>query len=255
MSTPVIDAHVTLGQIDHVDVTADDLLTRMDATGVDVAVLSPDPREVAVAHREGHDRLRVLSARHPGRLLTYATANPWYGKEGVAELARALDDGAAAVKFDPARQGFQPVESILDPFVEVARNRRVPVYVHTGTPVHATPFQVAALARRFPDVAFILGRCGKTDFKTDGFAALAATPNLYGDTAHDFPLTGMSAQLAAAPGRVVFSSDFPFGEVRHELSRTKDLPVDDDVLRAVRGGTFLNLLPEHTRAAITGGTR
>lgn len=255
MSTPVIDAHVTLGRVDHLDVAAEELLTRMDASGVDIAVLSPDPREVAVAHREGHHRLRALSARHPGRLLTYATANPWYGSEGVVELARSLDDGAVAVKFDPARQGFQPVDSIVDPFVEVARERGVPVYVHTGTPVHATPFQVAALARRFPDVAFILGRCGKTDFKTDGFAALAATPNLYGDTAHDFPLTGMSAQLAAAPDRVVFSSDFPFGEVKHELSRTKDLPVDDDVLRAVLGSTFLSLLPQYARAAILGRTR
>lgn len=255
MSIPVIDSHVTLGRIDHVDVTAEDLVSRMDATGVDVAVLSPDPRETAVAHREGHDRLLALAARFPGRLLAYATANPWYGKQAVSELERALGAGAVAVKLDPARQGFQPVESIVDPLIEVARQHGVPVYVHTGTPVHATPFQVAALARRFPDVPFVLGRCGKTDFKADGFAALAATPNLYGDTAHDFPLTGMSAQLAAAPGRVVFSSDFPFGEVRHELRRTRDLPVSHDVLSGVLGGTFLGLLPEHVRAAISGGTR
>ena len=248
----IVDAHVTLGRIDDAEVDARMLLDQMDEAGVDVAVVSPDPRETAVAHARGHDRLLDLCARHSGRLLAYATANPWFGEDAIAELERALAGGAAAIKINPYLQGFQPVEPIIDPVLELAAAHRVPVYVHSGTPVQCTPFQIAALARRFPDVPVILGRGGKSDFKADAPHALRDTPNLYGDTAHDFPLTGMAAQLeATGPGQVVFSSDFPYGDVRHELRRARALPADTGVLRDVLGGTFLRLLPPHVRARVS----
>jgi predicted TIM-barrel fold metal-dependent hydrolase len=252
MTSVVVDAHVTLGRIDGSHFDARTLLDQMDEAGVDVAVVSPDSRETAVAHASGHDRLLDLCARHPGRLLAYATANPWFGDEAVVELERALAAGAAAIKINPYLQGFQPVEPIIDPILRLAAAHRVPVYVHSGTPVQCTPFQIAALADRFPGVPVILGRGGKSDFKADAPYALRDTPNLYGDTAHDFPLTGMTAQIeAAGPERVVFSSDFPYGDVRHELRRARDLPVTTAVLRDVLGGTFLRLLPPHVRARVS----
>lgn len=239
----IMDGHVTLGRVDGVEIEVGTLLDQMDRAGVDVAVVSPDHRETAVAHREGHDRLLELCARYPGRLLAYATANPWLGTAAVEEIDRALTAGAVAVKLHPYLQGFQPVEPLVDPIMELAALRGVPVYVHSGTPVQATPFQVAALANRFPTVPVILGRGGKTDFKADAVPALRATPNLYGDTAHDFPLTGMSAQLAAAgPRRVVFTSDFPYGDIRHECRRVRDLPADEAVRGDVLAGNFLRLL-------------
>jgi predicted TIM-barrel fold metal-dependent hydrolase len=248
----VVDAHVTLGRIDGTRVGADALLEQMDAAGVDVAVVAPDARETAVAHAEGHDRLLALCARHPGRLLAYATANPWYGEAAVRELERAMAAGAAAIKINPYLQGFQPIEELIDPVMEVAAAHGVPVYVHSGTPVQCTPFQIAVLARRFPHVPVILGRGGKSDFKADAPHALRATPNLYGDTAHDFPLTGMAAQVdAAGPGRVVFSSDFPYGDLRHEVRRARALPVEAGVLADVLGGTFLGLLPPSVRARLS----
>lgn len=239
----IVDGHVTLGRVDGVEVEVGTLLAQMDRAGVDLAVVSPDPRETAVAHREGHDRLLELCERYPGRLAAYATANPWLGTAAVDELDRALRAGAVAIKLHPYLQGFQPVEPIVEPIMELAAARGVPVYVHSGTPVQATPFQVAALADRFPGVPVILGRGGKTDFKADAAPALAATPNLYGDTAHDFPLTGMTAQLAAAgPRRLLFTSDFPYGDVCHELRRARALPACDAVLRDVLGGNLLRLL-------------
>jgi len=239
----IVDGHVTLGRVDGVEVEVGTLLAQMDRAGVDAAVVSPDPRETAVAHREGHDRLLALCERYPGRLLAYATANPWFGTAAVDELDRALTAGAVAIKLHPYLQGFQPIEAIVDPVMELAAARGVPVYVHSGTPVQATPFQVATLADRFPSVPVILGRGGKTDFKADAGPALASTPNLYGDTAHDFPLTGMTTQLAAAgPRRLLFTSDFPYGDVYHELRRARALPAGDAVLGDVLGGNVLRLL-------------
>ncbi|HEY2765025.1 MAG TPA: amidohydrolase family protein [Pseudonocardiaceae bacterium] len=239
----IVDGHVTLGRVDGVEVEVGTLLNQMDRAGVDLAVVSPDPRETAVAHREGHDRLLELREQYPERLAVYATANPWLGASAVDELDRALSAGAVAIKLHPYLQGFQPIEPIVEPIMELAAARGVPVYVHSGTPVQATPFQVAALADRFPGVPVILGRGGKTDFKADAAPALKASPNLYGDTAHDFPLTGMATQLAAAgPRRLLFTSDFPYGDMCHELRRARALPAGDAALRDVLGGNLLRLL-------------
>lgn len=173
----------------------------------------------------------------------------------MTELERALDRGAVAIK-NPFLQGFQPVDPIVDPLLELAADRGVPVYVHSGTPLSCTPFQIGRMAERFPTVHIVLGRAGKTDFKSDAVAALRTAPNLYGDTAHDFPLTGMAAQLeAAGPERLVFTSDFPYGDVRHELRRVRDLPVESSVLDRVLGATMLRLLRGSAAASDVGNER
>jgi uncharacterized protein len=249
----IIDAHTTLGLVDDAPATAEQLVAQMDEAGVDVALVHPDPRETAVAHWAGHDRLLSVCSAFPGRLFCYATANPWFGEAAVVEVARALDAGAAALALHPFLQGFQPIDRVVDPLLRVAEERGVPVYVHSGTPVASTPFQVGVMARRFPTVAFILGRSGKTDFKADALEVLAQHDNVYGDTSHDFPLTGMAAQLAAAGGsRLVFTSDFPFSDVRHEVRRVRELPVDQPTLDAVLGLTMKSLLPQPIRDQLAG---
>jgi predicted TIM-barrel fold metal-dependent hydrolase len=249
----IIDAHTTLGVVDDVTATAEQLVAQMDAAGVDVALVHPDPRESAVAHRSGHERLLAVCGAFPGRLFSYATANPWFGEAAVVELARALDAGAAAMALHPFLQGYQPIDRLVDPLLSLAEERGVPVYVHSGTPVASTPFQVGVMAHRFPGVAFILGRSGKTDFKADALEVLAQHDNIYGDTSHDFPLTGMAAQLAAAGGsRLVFTSDFPFGDVRHEVRRVQELPVDRPTTDAVLGLTMQRLLPQPIRDQLVG---
>ncbi|MGH3383378.1 MAG: amidohydrolase family protein [Nocardioidaceae bacterium] len=250
----IVDGHATLGRVDDAEFAAEELLAQMDAAGVDVAIVSPDAREIAVAHRDGNDRLLELCTRHPGRLLAYAVANPWLGAHAVAELGRALDAGSVAIKLNPFLQGFQPIDHLVDPVLELAAEHRVPVYVHSGTPVHCTPFQIAVMASRFPQVPFILGRGGKTDFKADTPHVLRSTPNLYGDTAHDFPLTGILDQLnAGGPSRVLFTSDFPYGDLRHEVRRVRALPVDAESLRDVLGENLLRLLPDRARASLATG--
>lgn len=251
----IIDAHVTTGHIGGRVLDAAELIGVMDAVGVDRAVVSPDPREVAVAHAEGHARLMRDCAAHPGRLLAYCTANPWFGDAAVSHVRRAFDDGAVALKLHPALQGFQPIDHLVDPLIEVAAAVGAFVYVHSGTPAHATPVQVAVLAGRFPDVRFIVGRSGKTDFRTELPTVLRTTSNLIADTSHDFPRTGIKALLAAAgPERVVFASDHPFGELKHELAKVRATPATPDVLDRVLGGTLASMVEGPAPAIIDPAT-
>ncbi len=239
----IIDAHVTVGEGRYHKVDPGLLAAEMDRCGIDQALISPVDREMAVYNREGNDRVLALTRQYPGRFLAYATANPWYGSAAVEELERALAEGACALKLHPPVQGFMILESLVHPLIEVAARHQVPVYVHTGTPAFALPLQLTELALTYPEVSFIMGKNGKTDFWMDAIPALETAPNLFGDTAHDFPERGMKRMHGVIGAeRMIFSSNHPVSRIGLEIDKVRDFQVSDTEKAAILGGNIHRLL-------------
>lgn len=239
----IIDAHVLVGEGRYHRVDPGHLVELMDLCGIDQALISPVDHEMAVHNREGNDRVLSIARKYSGRLLAYATANPWFGEAAVAELERALGEGAVAVKLHPPLQGFMILEKLVHPLIEVAARHRVPVYVHTGTPAYALPLQLTELALTYPEVPFIMGKNGKTDFWMDAIPALEGAGNIYGDTAHDFPERGM-ARMYQAIGhqRMVFSSNHPVSRMTLEVEKVRSLDAPAAHKEAILGGNIRRLL-------------
>jgi predicted TIM-barrel fold metal-dependent hydrolase len=241
----IVDAHVRLGDSREAALTADQLLTTMDALGIDRCLVAPSERQIAYENREGNDAVAAAAARSD-RLYAYAVANPWR-RDAVAELERARDAGAVALAVDPSLQGFDLLDGLLDPLLAFAADAGWFVYVRTGTPPHALPLPLATVARRYPELSFIMGRSGATDFWIDAAPALRHAPNLYGDTVYapwDTVLTGFGKDPEIGPGRIVFSTDAPYTVPEAELKRVRDWPIDDESRAAVLGGTVQRLLAE-----------
>jgi predicted TIM-barrel fold metal-dependent hydrolase len=238
----VIDGHVTAGAGIYFDTDPEQLIEAMDRYGIGRAVLAPSDGWLAVDNREGNDQILAWARRWPGRLLGYATANPWYGERALAELERALDAGLHGIKLHPARQGFMLLEPIVEPILALAARRRVPVYVVTGVPVASMPLQLAELARRFPETQLIMGRSGRTDFSLDLLPAAQLAPNIYIETAYNLPATlGVIAQ-AIGPGRLLFASDAPFTNLELELGKLELIPEWPAMREAVLGANLARLL-------------
>jgi predicted TIM-barrel fold metal-dependent hydrolase len=237
----IVDGHVTIGRNRDVELDVDRLLATMDRLGIDRALVSPPEYLIPVHNREGNELVAVAARDTDERLLAYAVATPWLGRESIQELERARDAGARALHLDPPLQGFDLLDGLADPLVAFAVESGWPVYVRTGTPPHALPLQLAALAARFPAGAFIMGRSGATDFGRDGPAALDIAPNLYADSAHiNWPVALAEREGAAA--RVVFTTDAPFADAEIELARVVEAPLDGQVRAAILGGTLASLL-------------
>lgn len=236
----ILDAHVTIGRSRDVELDVETLLATMDRLGIDRALVGPPEPTIPVRNREGNELTATAAARSDGRLLAYAVATPWLGAAALEELSRAREAGAVALKLDPALQGFDLLDGLADPLVELAAASGWPVYVRTGTPPHGMPLQLAALAHRHPTVSFLMGKSGATDFGQDGPPALAQVPNLYADTAHmNWPV----ALAARGQGdRVVFSTDAPFAAPAVELARVTEAPIANDVRAAILGDTLASLL-------------
>lgn len=241
----IVDAHVRLGRGRDASLTVEQLLATMDSLGIDRALVAPDEGSIAYHNRAGNDAVHAAARESGGRLLAYAVANPWRGRDAVDELRRAHDGGARALAVDSVLQGFDLLDGLVDPLLEYASSVGWPVYVRTGTPPNALPLPLATLARRHPEVDFVMGRSGATDFWIDAAPALRHAPNLYADTAYapwDTVLTGLAEDPAIGPARMVFSTDAPYTVPAAELRRITEWPVGDDARDAVLGGTIRRLL-------------
>jgi uncharacterized protein len=258
--SPIWDAHVTLGEGAFGNMDLPTLLAHMDAFGIHVALAAPGDRWLAVDNREGNDALLAWVRRQPDRLCGYATVNPWYGKRALDELTRALDAGLVAVKLHPARQGFALLEDVALPVWEFVAARRVPVYVVTGS-AQATPLQLAEVARRYPEIAWIMGRSGRTDYGWLDFArAVRQAPNIYVETAHNLP-TSLGRLLATLGAeRVLFSSDLPDTNLQLEVAKLDDIrmagqPLDTHTHALMMGGNLARLLGRTIPATPASGSK
>jgi uncharacterized protein len=240
----VVDGHCHLGVGYEYQQTEDDLLREMDVYEVDKAVVCPIDRCIAVDNREGNDYILQAVRRHPERLYAFATANPWYGDRAVTELRRALDEGACGIKLHPALQGFLLCDELVYPIVELAETLNVPIFFHTGTPAFAQPMQLSELAMRFPDVKFIMGHMGSTDFKLEAVDAGVLSTNIYLDTSWILPELVTQAVAAVSADRVLFGSDSPLSTLRIEVGARRATRLTDEDREKVMGGSMLRLLGE-----------
>ncbi|MFC4948214.1 amidohydrolase family protein [Pseudonocardia sp. GCM10023141] len=243
--TPVVDAHVRIGRHRECELTVDALVAAMDRIGVDHAVIAPSEAQIAYDNRAGNTATTAAAAASGGRLIAYAVATPWRGSAARDELAWARDHGARALAVDSALQGFDLLDGLVDPLLRFAADHRWPVYVRTGTPPGHLPLPAAALARRHPDVAFVMGRSGATDFWIDAAPALRYAPNLYGDTAYapwDTVLTGFATDPEIGTSRLVFSTDLPYATAGGEMRRIRDWPIRPEQRAEVLGSTMARLL-------------
>ncbi|HEY3556666.1 MAG TPA: amidohydrolase family protein [Kribbella sp.] len=244
----IIDAHVRIGDSREASLDPAELLTTMDALGIDQAIVAPSERCIAYDNREGNEATAAAARESAGRLLAYAVANPWRGSAAIDELDRARDAGAVALAVDSVLQGFDLLDGLLDPLLDFAASVGWFVYVRTGTPANALPLPLASLARRRPELPVLMGKSGATDFWIDAVPALLHAPNLYGDTSYapwDTVLSGFLAEPEIGAERLVFSTDSPYTVPLAEVDRIRDWPVAPDQKAAVFGGNVAKLLGQH----------
>ena len=220
----------------------EDALREMDSAGVTASWIGPPDSFVAVDNREGNEYIAGLVTAHPDRFVGCAVANPWFGDRAVENLHRAFGEGLRVLFLYPPVQGFQLSDPLIDRLVEVAIGHGAPIYAHTGTPICAEPFQLIAMARRFPEGRFIMGHMGYSDFWYDATPAAQSSANVWLETSlidPDMLLNGVTALGAA---RFLFGSCAPYSSVQVELEKISTLPISELARSLVLGGNARELL-------------
>jgi uncharacterized protein len=236
-----IDGYCTLGVDREYDLTATALLQAMDRAGVERAVIAAVDRFLAVDNRRGNDFLLKAAAAHADRFIPACAANPWYGEAALEELRRALGEGARLIVLHPAVQGLLANDELVWPLLELAGSERAPVYIHTGPPGSASPWQVVDLADRFPEVMLILGHCGATDFWNDVVEVGKAAANIYLESslARPFQFGGYLEQVGFDRG--IMGSFAPLNDLLFEWEQLRRA-LSPAQLSGVCGGNLKRLL-------------
>ena len=232
---PIIDSHCHIGAGVRKGATSESLLRAMDSAGVNRAVLCTVDQFIAVRNREGNDSVLSAVEAHPDRFCGLAAVNPWFGEQAVEELRRNLDAGLKGLKIHSHLQGFVLSDPVVHPLVEVCREYGAPLYAHTGTPITAEPFQLAELARTFPDVTMVMGHMGYTDFWYDAVPAALQSENIYLETSLIDIMNIQTAIEKVGAHRILFGSDFPESDLGLELEKIMMIDMDDEARGYILG--------------------
>lgn len=178
--------------------------------GLTSPIYFPSPRDVTA----GNDALLALQRAEPGRVRGYVCVNPNYTAHARAEIVRCLDAGMIGIKLAASRRADDP---LLDPIAALALERRVPVLQHIWQHRRrdwpgqeaSDAVELCVLARRHPDVTFILGHIGGGGDWLHSLHAVTDVPNVYVDLSGSGVDGGMLDACLASVGvaRLLWGTD------------------------------------------------
>ncbi len=245
------DCHISPTSESGVSIGIDELLRRMDRSGVEKALTWLQPpyrREVD----EANAYVYSATKQHPDRILGFGWADPNLGvDEAIATAGRCIEEyGFYGVKLNGAQNDYFIDDPRLSlPVIEeiAARGSRLAFHVGADAFEKTHPFRVAKIAAQFPDLPILLAHMGGIGFSDISSAAIEFAeqhPNmiLIGSGVRELPILRAIQTLGAS--RVCFGSDTPFALMHVEVAKYRALldgEVDDREQQLIMGGNIARL--------------
>lgn len=224
MSQRIFDAHARLGRgPDALDRT----LSTMDRRGIEHAVISGggviDLDRLARQVVEGggstadadNDAVLAFCRRSGGRLLPCFFANPHTDPGRYAERAGEF----VGVEISPAVHGVALTDPRTADLVAVAEGCGHPVYVICLPRPGDTVGDLVGLARKFPEVTFLLGHLGVHLVDTYAVDLVSKVDNVLVETSGGYTITLRIAVERLGPGRLLFGTESPHQHPDVELAK------------------------------------
>ena len=236
--------------------TAEDLITEMDASGVDMAVIQNIGWTSHERCAETNDYLLEAVQRFPRRLMPFIAVQPADDRT-IDELKRCAAAGARGVgELRPEVQGFELNDrEVMDPFTGTLVEQNLVLSCHADEPVGhdypgkggMTPGRLFPFIERYPDLKLALAHWGgglpfytlmpevKEALRNVWFDS-AATPYLYQAEVYE-----RAADLIGED-RILLGTDWPLLGQRRCLDEVKALNLSTQTLKAILGGSAEELL-------------
>jgi predicted TIM-barrel fold metal-dependent hydrolase len=235
----IIDSHCNLGKsvlFPHITENYNSLMNKLAKYGVSKAVVGPFGKDLITSIEQGNKKVAYAIKRN-NNLIGIAGANPW-STRNVERLTYYINNlGFKGIKLNPSIQGFMVNSKIVEPIIEIAKRFRVPVMIHSGTPIFSLPLNIGDLADRYPDVTFIMAHMGFSDFFGDAIIAAKLHENIILETSL-MPVVGMIERAINEIGseRIMFGSSSPNGDLNLELFKIFKLNISEEDRIKILGG-------------------
>lgn len=239
-------------------VPASELVAALDRWGADGACAFGFPFSDIGKARLCNDYVISEAAKNPGRIIPFACVNPSLGKVALAEVERALANGAKGVgELATYRAGLgEEVRGKLTPIAQLCREAGVPLLLHANEPIGhkyagKSPMEISDLyeaVKASPSTIWILAHMGGGLFsfgllKKEVDETLA---NVYYDiSAAPFlfkPKVYRTFIEIAGVEKVLLGTDYPLLELPRYLTELKAANITEEEQSAILGGNLARIL-------------
>jgi predicted TIM-barrel fold metal-dependent hydrolase len=248
---PVLDFHVRLAPRPG---AGERLLSAMDDCGLERAVVCAggtiDLDRLSRQLVEGgyveadadNDAVLKTCVGTDGRLVPFFFANPHRSSEEYRSRAAEF----RGLEVSPAVHGIGLTDSRVEELVGVAAEFGHPVYVVCLTRAGAGVADLVGLARRFPQVKFVLGHSGIGNIDFYALTLIRDEPNILLETSGGYTCVAEAALSRLGAGRVVFGSEYPLQHPAVELAKFQALRLPPEQWRQIAWDNAHRLLGEES---------
>jgi len=213
--------------------------------GLTSPIYFPSPVDIEY----GNDCLLALQRAHPTRIRGYCVVNPNFRDHAEAELRRCLGEGMIGIKLAASRRANDP---LLDPICRIAAHYGVPVLHHIWQHRQreypgqeaSDAVELAQLARRHPDVNFVLAHIAGGGDWTYSLPAVRHIANLFVDLSGSGVDGGMLEACVESVGveRLLWGCDLTIDTGWAKLRYLEHILPDSD-LQLVRWRNAARIFP------------
>jgi predicted TIM-barrel fold metal-dependent hydrolase len=179
-----------------------------------------------------------------GRLLPFASINPFIVNDLAAELVRLADEfNFQGIKVYPVYHHHYANDARMYPLYGQAQELGIPLLVHTGSSVfkgarikYGDPLLLDDVAIDFPDLTILMAHCGRPFWYDHAFWMARRHENVY------MEISGLPAKklldyfprLEMIAEKVVYGSDWPGNpDLRRNVLAVRALPISDQAKEAI----------------------
>ena len=174
-----------------------------------------------------------------GRLIPFASINPFIINDLSAELVRLVNDfGFGGIKVYPTYHHHYPNEARMYPLYAKAQELGIPVLVHTGSSVFrgarikfGDPLHLDDVAIDFPDLNILMAHSGRPFWYEHAFWMARQHPNVYMEVSGlpSKKLLEYFPRLEEIHNKVVYGSDWPGNpDLRRNVDAIRSLAISDE---------------------------
>jgi uncharacterized protein len=212
------------------------ILDRMDAAGVDLAMVC------SLAQRIENDFIIELAGTYPDRFFGFGQVRP-ADDDALDEIARIAEGGLRGLKLHPSLHGYHVADhGLLDPIFQACADHGLMILVNALDDAFCAPLAIEEIARGFPEVPTVIAHMGAVWNVPEAILVAERTANIYLETSATLLSDVRGAYNRLGPAKILMGSEWPGSDFDLERMKiAKGIP--DEADRAlVEGGNMAKLL-------------
>ncbi|MFA7672955.1 MAG: amidohydrolase family protein [Clostridia bacterium] len=210
----IIDTHVHYGKISSFNMPLEDILVLIKSRNIDAAVISSienaEIYEGSLCNDSITNNACLLDEiKDDDRLYMqyWIKPNTERMNDGIAYFIENNRNKIIGLKIHPFLSGMCITDDRIRPYLDYAKQIRLPVSVHTAKGYGCECRYLASVCEKYPKVDFIAVHMDLGTDHKEAVELINGIPNLYGDVSwikySDY------LDLGVSPGKVMFGSDIP----------------------------------------------